>query len=285
MRSHRSSRKSYPGGVWLFAFGASLSACTYDFDRWVSDGEVRPNAGATNQGNWAGTGNTLGPSGNGGTGLNQAGGSARAVNTAGLAGSANRAGGDFGAAGSAQTRGGASGNNSGNAGRSGLNQFGTAGSIKAEGGGTFSRGGNTGTSAHGGASNSGATTSAMNGGTGAGSSTNNSATCAGAGLDGICWYLGTQGSSCQQTCSTHGQPASNADGYVGSPLQGGSLSMCATLLGLLGVSGTPTGGLRIDGRGLGCHVNNGSELLWLMTPNYSAADSLASARLVCGCTQ
>ena len=112
----------------------------------------------------------------------------------------------------------------------------------------------------------------------------NTGSCAGSSRGGICWYLGPQGSSCQQVCTGHGQPALSAATHVGTASQGGSLSECGILFGLLGVSGTPTNGARSDGLGLGCHVY-GTTLWWLNSPNFSASASHASAKLVCGCTQ
>lgn len=108
--------------------------------------------------------------------------------------------------------------------------------------------------------------------------------CVGPARSGICWYLGPLGSSCQKVCASHGQPAPEAATHVGTASQGGSLSECGILLGLLSVSGAPANGTRSDGLGLGCHVYNTSPW-WLSSPNFSVSASHASAKLVCGCTQ
>ena len=109
--------------------------------------------------------------------------------------------------------------------------------------------------------------------------------CSGVLYSGICWYLGPQGSSCEQVCAGHGQPASDAATHVGTGAQGGSLAECGHIFGLLGITGTPTQGTRSDGLGLGCHVYQGTNLWWLSSPNFSATASQASSKLVCGCTQ
>lgn len=110
------------------------------------------------------------------------------------------------------------------------------------------------------------------------------ASCSGSLRAGICWYLGPDGSSCQQVCTSHGAVAPGAASHVGTTAQGGSLAECGILLGLLGVTGTPANGTRSDGLGLGCHIY-GTVLWWLSSPAFDATASHASARLVCGCTR
>ena len=110
------------------------------------------------------------------------------------------------------------------------------------------------------------------------------ASCSGPLRGGICWYLGPDGSSCQQVCTSHGTVATGAASHVGTTAQGGSLAECGILLGLLGVTGTPANGTRSDGLGLGCHVYN-SALWWLSAPAFDATASHASSRLACGCTR
>ena len=109
---------------------------------------------------------------------------------------------------------------------------------------------------------------------------------------GICWYLGPEGSSCQQVCTSHGEPAPDAASHVGTNAQGGSLAECTAILGLLGVSGAPTSATRSDGLGLGCHVYRSGVLLlqtnkpyWLASPSFSATASQSSSTLACGCTK
>jgi len=109
------------------------------------------------------------------------------------------------------------------------------------------------------------------------------ATCSGVPHAGICWYLGPQGNSCQQVCTSHGIPAPNAASHVGTAAQGGSNAECKVLLGLLGISGTPDDGTRTDGLGLGCHLYSATPW-WLKSPNFAASASQVNSRLVCGCT-
>jgi hypothetical protein len=110
------------------------------------------------------------------------------------------------------------------------------------------------------------------------------ASCSGPLRGGICWYLGPDGSSCQQVCTSHGTAAPGAASHVGTTAQGGSLAECGILLGLLGVTGTPANGTRSDGLGLGCHIYSAA-LWWLSSPAFDATASHTSARLVCGCTR
>jgi len=128
----------------------------------------------------------------------------------------------------------------------------------------------------------GSTATGGQGGAGTGGSTGTT-TCAGASRGNICWYVGPQGSSCQQVCTSHGQPATDAPAHVGTEAQGGSLAECTALIRLLGIAGTPIRGTRSDGRGLGCHIY-GTTPWWLASPNFSATASQDSSRLVCGCT-
>ena len=109
---------------------------------------------------------------------------------------------------------------------------------------------------------------------------------------GICWYLGPEGSSCQQVCASHGESAPDAASHVGTAAQGGSLAECTAILGLLGVNGAPTSATRSDGLGLGCHVYRSGILLlqtsksyWLTSPDFSATASQSSSTLACGCTK
>jgi hypothetical protein len=183
---------------------------------------------------------------------------------------------------------GANASSSGGTAGSRTQQDGNGGSVSAHGGvtgvtsmtggaaGIVTTGGQAGASAGGAASGGRSGTDA-----GAGGST---ASCAGPARGVICWYVGPSGSSCQQVCASHGQPAPGAATHTGTASQGGSLSECAILFGLLGVSGVPASGSRSDGLGLGCHLYN-TALWWLSSPNFNASASHASAKLVCGCTQ
>jgi hypothetical protein len=124
-----------------------------------------------------------------------------------------------------------------------------------------------------------------NGGSGGSSGSTTSPACSGVLYAGICWYLGSDGSSCQDACASHGQTSPNAASHVGTKTQGGSLAECAKILGLLGITGTPSITLRLDGRGLGCYQKTNSNSWWLSAPDYGATASLGSVRRVCGCTQ
>ena len=172
---------------------------------------------------------------------------------------------------------------------------GGAGGHSSSNGGSSSTGG---TSSTGGNSNTGGTggTSLIDGGAGGQGATGGQAGAAG-GVDGgtsttacsgvlhanICWYLGAQGSSCQQACASHGQPASGAASHVGTAMQGGSLAECGVILGLLGITGTPSTSFGLDG--LGCFVRANGNSFWFSLPNFSATASQGNAKLVCGCAQ
>jgi hypothetical protein len=116
-------------------------------------------------------------------------------------------------------------------------------------------------------------------------SADTAASCGGASYGEICWYLGPEGESCQQVCTSHGEPAPEAPSYVGSLVQGGTLTECAVLFALLRVSGTPTLGTRLDGRGFGCHIYQDGSLHWLALTDFSVTESEQGIRLVCGCTR
>jgi hypothetical protein len=163
-------------------------------------------------------------------------------------------------------------------------QQGGTSSIVLNTGGVLSTGGTLST---GGAPSGGGTSGMISptGGTAGLAGSTGTTACAGVRYSGICWYLGAQGSSCQQVCTDHGQPATNAASYIGTTTQGGSISQCKTLLGLLGINSAPVNGTRSDGRGLGCHWFTKTTAWWLSAPNFNAASSEANSQLVCGCTQ
>jgi len=117
-----------------------------------------------------------------------------------------------------------------------------------------------------------------------GGTSSRASACAGVSYQGLCWYLGSTSSSCQQFCSSHGQVASTMANYVGTTAQGGSMLECTAILMALGVLQVPSSGTRTDGSGLGCHLFSGSPW-WLSSPAFSASASDPGARIVCGCTQ
>jgi hypothetical protein len=248
----------------LVAMVASVgaAACTYNFDKFAAAQDARVGAGGSS----GGAGGTAGS----GTQYGESGGKTSA--TGGVAGATSKTGGA--ASGGAASGGAASGGAAGTPSASG----GVAGGGVA---GIAATGGQAGAASGGAAAGGKPSTDAGVADAGADASTGS---CAGPARGGICWYLGPLGSSCQKVCASHGQPATEAATHVGTASQGGSLSECGTLLGLLGVSGAPANGTRSDGLGLGCHVYNMSPW-WLSAPNFSVSASHASAKLACGCTQ
>jgi hypothetical protein len=149
-------------------------------------------------------------------------------------------------------------------------------------GGTSTGGTGGSNSSNGGAGGQGAT-GGQGGATGGTGGSTTTAACSGVLRAGICWYLGPQGSSCQQACASHGQPASGAASHVGTAAQGGSLAECGVILGLLGITGTPSTTFGLEG--LGCFMRSNGSLYWVSLANFSATASAANASLVCGCTK
>lgn len=107
--------------------------------------------------------------------------------------------------------------------------------------------------------------------------------CAGEALLGSCWYLGAANTSCNQLCSTHGGFDTNANSYVGSSSQGGSLANCQRVLSALGASGTAASGRRPGGPGLGCHIWSDGQPWWLTSPDATPDVAIPEARIACGC--
>jgi hypothetical protein len=127
-------------------------------------------------------------------------------------------------------------------------------------------------------------TPATGGATGTGGSS--SVACAGVPYARICWYLASVGSSCTQACADHGGPSSLAAGHVGTAAQGGSPSECATILLLLGLTGTVQSTPAPSG--VGCSRNTGTlgpgpGLYWCTTPVFSETASLPGMQPACGC--
>lgn len=104
---------------------------------------------------------------------------------------------------------------------------------------------------------------------------------AGRELGGYCWFLGAVNQSCETVCAAHGGFVASLS-YIGSRTQGGSLSSCDAVLTLLTGAGTTQAGYREDGRGVGCHIFEGSRW-WLARPNFSATAFHPKAQQACSC--
>ena len=108
--------------------------------------------------------------------------------------------------------------------------------------------------------------------------------CAGKRVLDLCWYLGAQGASCDQTCRDKGGFDARSIKRVGTSGQGGSLRACTQVLATLGYSGNVTPGYRDDGVGLGCHIWEERDLWWLDTmPDFNPAASISIATIACAC--
>jgi hypothetical protein len=108
--------------------------------------------------------------------------------------------------------------------------------------------------------------------------------CAGIELFGICWYLGTAGASCDDTCSPHGGPSDAALARVGTRAQGGSPEECRAVLIGLGQPADVVTATRPDDRGVGCHLYGfARDPYWLTGPTFQTSDQLSLARIACGC--
>ena len=161
----------------------------------------------------------------------------------------------------------------------------TSGGVTATGGtatgGTATGGSATGgvVSTQGGSSGSGGSSGGSGGKSSGGAAGGSS--CAGSVFQGLCWYLGPRGESCDAACTTHGGVAAGAQAFVGTATQGGSLSECRQLLTLLGVTTAPFLGER-DDVGLGCHLYD-ADPYWLDAPDFTTDASVPESRIVCAC--
>ena len=108
-------------------------------------------------------------------------------------------------------------------------------------------------------------------------------------LNGLCWYLGAAGASCSDTCANHGGLSSLAVSYVGTALQGGSLSKCTAVLNALGLTGTVSADILSAGVGCIRYSGTGASgpgLYWVgLLPLFSATAFLAAGEPACGCVQ
>jgi len=110
--------------------------------------------------------------------------------------------------------------------------------------------------------------------------------CEGVSLAGACWYLGSPGASCRETCSEHGGYLDAATRHVGIRDQGGSPEACAAVLTALGSGRNVRITARVDERGVGCHFfGTEDDPWWLSAPSFDADQRLNRARLVCGCVR
>lgn len=111
--------------------------------------------------------------------------------------------------------------------------------------------------------------------------------CAGLRQDNVCWYLGADGQSCNQTCQTHAGFDVASLLSIGTPAQGGSVERCSALLAaLLGnAAGAIQEGTRAD-VGVGCHLF-GAELQrwWLTDPPFEPGASAPAIQVACGCNE
>ncbi|MEY2931054.1 MAG: hypothetical protein RL033_1803 [Pseudomonadota bacterium] len=107
--------------------------------------------------------------------------------------------------------------------------------------------------------------------------------CAGAPHGDVCWYLGEAGTTCDQTCASHGGYDAEASRLIGTAAQGGSAAQCAAILLLLGHDQPPAEATRTD-VGLGCHVWGVEQMTyWLTEPEFAPSAESSEARVVCGC--
>jgi hypothetical protein len=110
--------------------------------------------------------------------------------------------------------------------------------------------------------------------------------CAGALVEGICWYLGPEDQSCNEACTDHGGFNAAASAVIGTTAQGGDLNRCSDLFDVLLGSAEEAVVLatQIEGVGVGCHLFADTRW-WLEAPPFSPAQSLVGAKIVCGCNQ
>lgn len=109
--------------------------------------------------------------------------------------------------------------------------------------------------------------------------------CAGARVLALCWYLGAEGDSCRQTCTSHGGYDTRTAATVGTEAQGGSVASCRQVLGALGHTGQVGEGTRPDGLALGCHVW-APDGWWMHDgDDFSGNVGAAPARIACACLQ
>ncbi len=104
--------------------------------------------------------------------------------------------------------------------------------------------------------------------------------CAGVRVGGFCWYLGLDGQSCAQVCSSSSYDQATAT-YAGS---GGSDAHCTTVLNALGA---PAGSLQSVAfclsPGVGCNVNGGNRVRCINPPTDDSSSASGVAR-ACACT-
>ncbi|HET9953128.1 MAG TPA: hypothetical protein VFQ61_01420 [Polyangiaceae bacterium] len=254
-----------------------LVACSYDFERFVSE-DSRTNAGGmpTDAGGM--------PSG----GRPSTGGRSETVSGAGE-GSENPdsvQGGNAVARGGSASTGGSVPNGSfaeggtsamGSGGRSdGSTTQGAVNSGGAATGGTVTAG----TDASGGTASSAGQTSTSGG---------NEPECAGKRVLDVCWYLGKFDESCTQVCESHGGVADAALVVIGVSEQGGSAAECRQVLDAFEQGGALSQGTRTDGLGLGCFLrverNDRTTRWWLSAPAYDVDAHHTTARRACGCAR
>jgi hypothetical protein len=113
--------------------------------------------------------------------------------------------------------------------------------------------------------------------------------CGGERVFGLCWYLATTATNCNQACSSKGGFDTRAVDYVGTPAQGGSVEECTQILTALGQPGSVTTAMRTDSYGLGCHLwTDGTTRFWLIDPPFTPSKTIPSGtpvRIACACTR
>ena len=110
--------------------------------------------------------------------------------------------------------------------------------------------------------------------------------CSGALLDGLCWYLGVSGDSCNDTCLAHGSFDDRAIPIIGSDNQGGNEDQCAAVLTVLLGEEPNSVNTDNDNEGVGCHLSgNDEDPTWFDEPDFSADASLSDARIACACIE
>lgn len=105
-------------------------------------------------------------------------------------------------------------------------------------------------------------------------------TCAGAKVQGACWYLSAPGASCAATCEGKGgydDRTNRIAGFAGTEV------FCYEVLAALGRSGTGLGSVA-DAPGLGCAATAQLKVRWTFSPTTAEA-ALAPYERACACRE
>ena len=106
----------------------------------------------------------------------------------------------------------------------------------------------------------------------------------GVSLFGLCWYFGSPGLSCIETCEEHEGYDTLTATIIGTSDEGGSRQNCSAIFTALGYAESIEEGVAMY-EGFGCHRLQGTEYRWMVHPYFNPDIGNSEVERICGCME